>query len=969
MGVCCNRNEGKKNNKKIIEIEKKYEEKSINVIEKFKKETKEKRKIFKKNQTEFKKKIKVKKMNKIPGQNFVISYRIALKNIQLKKRFTSMATMMKMKKNEEEEIDEIEEKLLGEEKKENLKKNSKKNKNSKTEVDKPNLTEKEMTEEEEEKIKEIFSTLFVFDAFPEEIVDTILTSLIYVIISKGDFLYHKESECYYFFILVEGIMESIKKDENGNEIKKQFQKWDFFGFENLFTKNIFVKLDHDMKCIENAAVYALDSQKFNQIKQKVINIRLKERFDFLNDVIFFKTLDSVIKKNLAEKMELIKFKSGSKIISVNDKSPFSIYLLKKGSVSCKLDNTDISILTQPSYFGFIALLLHKKRTLDVYANEFIECFELSENNLIECIGNNYIDRILFSIFQTLIINNQYLNDLINEEKLESCFKIFKLVYYKRNENINEKIKEKGLNIKRLIIIIEGNFMDENTHNIIYTKEHILGEETLKNLIDIPKNLIAFPDTITLEANLQEMENLLGDDYKEITNNFKKKIKKIREIPLLSKISENFIKEIANDIHKELFSKGHEILKEGTKGNKFYIITKGTVRVSKNGKRIRDLEKNSCFGEICLLRNEETRTTTITAVNNVQCYSFSKSAFLKLAEKKVVSDYLLIQIQLQDETILFENLIFVKHLGKGKFGNVSLVHNSNNFYAIKAIKKNESNDKNSLTDYIKMEKTIMLSIDHPFIIKMVKSFKNEYYVFLLMEYVNGITLGNILSKYKKLNLKQSKFYLASIIMTIDYLHRKRIIHRDIKPSNIMLDNNGYIKLIDFGASKILNDYTSTIIGTPHYIAPEILEGKGYSYSCDYWSIGILAFEMIYGYCPFGTYSNFALDIYKNILQCNFHFPFNDSNLTDVNHLISGLLAKKTERRLSIFSKIQNLDFFFDFNWNDLINLNMKPPFVPDVENMKIFFCSKQYNTKYFEYIEKNIPNGNVNQFNNQWDDDF
>ena len=167
--------------KKIIEIEKKYEEKSINVIEKFKKETKEKRKIFKKNKTEFKKKIKVKKMNKIPGQNFVISYRIALKNIQLKKRFTSMATMMKMKKNEEEEIDEIEEKLLGEEKKENLKKNSKKNKNSKTEVDKPNLTEKEMTEEEEEKIKEIFSTLFVFDAFPEEIVDTILTSLIYVI--------------------------------------------------------------------------------------------------------------------------------------------------------------------------------------------------------------------------------------------------------------------------------------------------------------------------------------------------------------------------------------------------------------------------------------------------------------------------------------------------------------------------------------------------------------------------------------------------------------------------------------------------------------------------------------------------------------------------------------------------------------------------------------------------------------------
>ena len=948
----------------------------INVIQTFKNEKHIHKKIgLKKHKTEFKKKIKVHKMNKIPGQNFIVSFKVALRNIQLKKRFTSMATINKMKKKEEEyEYDEIEEKLLQEDIKE--KESSKKNLNSKTEVENPKITEKEMTEEEEEKIKEIFSKLFVFDAFPEDIVDTILTSLYYVIILKGDILYHKFSECYYFFILVEGIMESVKYDEKGNEIKRQYKQWDYFGLENLLIKNEYIKLDHDMICVENASVYALDSEKFLQIKQKLINIRLKERFDFMNEIIFFKTLDSTIKRNIAEKMKLIKFKRGEKILSVNDYNPKTIYLLKKGSVSCKLNNKDVTILTQPAYFGFIALLLHINRTLDVYSNEYSECFELTQENLIDCIGDNYLELILLSIFQTIITNNQYLNDLIPEDKIESFFKIFKLIYYSRNENINENIKNNKLNLKRLIIIIEGNFIDSNTSEIIYTKEHIIGEETLKNLIDIPKNLIAYPDTITLEANLEDIENFLGDDFKEITNNFKKKIKKIQEIPLLSKISVNFIKEIANEIHKESFQKGYDIIKEGTKGDKFYIITRGTVRVSKEGKKIRDLEKNSCFGEICLLRNEDTRTTTITAITNVQCYSFLKNAFLKLAEKKVISDYLLVQIQLQDESILFENLNFIKHLGQGKFGNVCLVHNANNFYAIKAISKKEANYQKRFAEYLIMERTIMLSIDHPFIIKMVKSFKNQNYIFLLLEYIHGVTLSSLISKYKKLEVNSVKFYIACILTSIDYLHRKRIIHRDIKPSNIMVDTNGYIKLIDFGASKILKDYTSTIIGTPHYIAPEVLEGKGYSYSCDFWSLGILIYEMIYGYVPFGKFANGVVDIYKSILSSNgFHFPYQDYSLRLVNQLISGLLVKKTERRLCIFSKIKNLDFFLDLDWDRLINFNIKPPIIPDVQNMKMFIYSKQYNTKYSEYIEKKIPdagNGDIshyNKYDDRWDEEF
>jgi cGMP-dependent protein kinase len=108
-------------------------------------------------------------------------------------------------------------------------------------------------------------------------------------------------------------------------------------------------------------------------------------------------------------------------------------------------------------------------------------------------------------------------------------------------------------------------------------------------------------------------------------------------------------------------------------------------------------------------------------------------------------------------------------------------------------------------------------------------------------------------------------MASMIIMIEYLHKRLIAHRDIKPSNIMVDSNGYLKLIDFGTAKKINDFTHTIIGTPHYIPPEVLAGKGYSLSCDYWSIGICMFEIFYGCYPFGGHARDIYEIYNDIVH--------------------------------------------------------------------------------------------------------
>ena len=152
---------------------------------------------------------------------------------------------------------------------------------------------------------------------------------------------------------------------------------------------------------------------------------------------------------------------------------------------------------------------------------------------------------------------------------------------------------------------------------------------------------------------------------------------------------------------------------------------------------------------------------------------------------------------------------------------------------------------------------------------------------------------------------------------------------------MIDTNGYLKMIDFGTAKILKDYTSTIIGTPHYIAPEILQGKGYSLSCDFWSLGICMYEIFYGIYPFGNNANEVIDIYKEVLKKNLSFPNDNSKFANVNSFIKELLAKKVNERSCNVSKLKQKPFFEGFNFNKLNDFQLDPPFKPTKTDLSRF----------------------------------
>ena len=420
--------------------------------------------------------------------------------------------------------------------------------------------------------------------------------------------------------------------------------------------------------------------------------------------------------------------------------------------------------------------------------------------------------------------------------------------------------------------------------------------------------------------------------------------------------------------KEKFSPKSIIMNEGEMGDKFYLIKNGKVIVKKHNKLVREMEQGSCFGEMALLVNEP-RSATVEASTNVTTYVLTKQSFIDTLDKNMLT-YLKKKVALQDTfDSHLEDFFFCKNLGQGKFGSVSLVHNGKNYYALKAVSRIAAEKQKILIKYFLEERRVLIKLDHPFIMKLVRTFKNDENVFFLTEFINGRGLGKYLESKPQnsfLNKYETQFYVAFLLIILDYINSKQVIHRDLKPDNIMIDSNGYLKIIDFGTAITIKNFTSTITGTPHYIGPEVLMGKGYSYSCDYWSVGVITHELFYNYYPFGNNAGDPMEVYRDVLKRELTLPSKGDPV--VNSFIKCLLRKKVNERLCNFDKAKKHPFYKDFHWGDLIDFRLVPPYIPkNVFNQEV----SSFKMKYIDFLKDETrvkKNKNSESLLSSYDDD-
>lgn len=190
---------------------------------------------------------------------------------------------------------------------------------------------------------------------------------------------------------------------------------------------------------------------------------------------------------------------------------------------------------------------------------------------------------------------------------------------------------------------------------------------------------------------------------------------------------------------------------------------------------------------------------------------------------------------------------------------------------------------------------------------------------------------IVYRRKKFEEKLSKFYAAQVFMGLEYIHKIGLIYRDLKPENIMIDYKGFIKITDFGFCKPIKDRTYTLCGTPEYLAPEVIQNKGYGVSADWWSYGILIYELSSGHSPFAVGNPGQMQLMERICSGKFKTPLTLGK--DLKNLIENILQIDLTRRFGNLKNgtndIKQHPWFNDINWVQLYNQEIMPPFVPKV----------------------------------------
>lgn len=279
----------------------------------------------------------------------------------------------------------------------------------------------------------------------------------------------------------------------------------------------------------------------------------------------------------------------------------------------------------------------------------------------------------------------------------------------------------------------------------------------------------------------------------------------------------------------------------------------------------------------------------------------------------------------------EDFELLKVVGKGSFGKVMQVRkkDTNRIYALKTIRKAHIISRSEVGHTL-AERLVLAQINNPFIVPLKFSFQSPEKLYFVLAFVNGGELFYHLQKDGRFDVNRARFYTAELLCALECLHGFSVIYRDLKPENILLDYQGHIALCDFGLCKLDmkdEDRTNTFCGTPEYLAPELLMGKGYNKTVDWWTLGVLLYEMLTGLPPY--YDENTNEMYRKILSEPLHFP--DIVPPAAKDLLTKLLNRDPKQRLGAngSAEIKAHPFFHAIDWRKLLQRKYEPTFKPSV----------------------------------------
>ena len=774
--------------------------------------------------------------------------------------------------------------------------------------------------------------------------------------------------------------KNVVENYNTTHRVKLYQN-DYFGELSIMTTMITRK--YTARALSQVNFYFIDNNLYKCNKRKGKHM-LNKFMNVINKVPFLKMLTEEERTHLALLSREVEIVKGEDIANSDN-----IYILMSGSCIVEFENAkkifnkecDIIGLETIFYLYVKKNIMNtpmKKQTKNIYVEkitplEKTKFLFISQKCLIEIFGLSYNYRMLSSVFKSAYDKSTVLTTLFGQNGNAKIYKIFNLIKYNFDDVVYDSHLRNSLNPiytvassenenSKLTLVLIGSLGFAKSEQDDFTISNgIFGEEYLTTA---PKSSIVSKSDFcyALECDWKKIR----DEVHSYNTSLAKKLKKLSNIEFLFTVSDIELIEISQHVIPFTYNEDDVIISPKVECNHFFMVTKGEVKhkIIGTNKTLYTYRKNSSFGGMFLLNpSANSKSILVASSKVVKTYAIDKEYFITLIQKENLNDCIKRMMCLEDNNIMINELYYLSYLGRGQFGNVCLVHNQIAIYAAKLISKTTIEKSKNRLKYLASEKKALSDLSHPFIVKYIKTLKAKGWCIFLMEYVSGKTLSDLCTSNKlKKNIEYIKFYGACLFIILDYLTSMHYIHRDIKPANIMIDTDGYVKLIDFGTTKKVQDnsidFKQTVIGTPNFMAPEVINGKQYSYPCDYWSVGVTLYYIYYGEYPFGKESTDVLTVYQEIINKEVTFP-NDSNSYEVTSLLSALLNKNQHERLKSFTDIKEHYIFRNLPWDDLLRKRVRPPFLPgkDKRVNEAYLCN--LNTPFTSFLDNEKFEGNNN----------
>lgn len=618
----------------------------------------------------------------------------------------------------------------------------------------------------------------------------------------------------------------------------------------------------------------------------------------------FEGMDPVHMQLLAGKFKLAKFKAATAVIGQGEPimERSCLYIVDRGTVTVKVYGAqpfDLE-LGPGSLFGEVGLLFDTARTAAVMSNG-CQLFTLSRAALQKSMHLIPFARLLIFCRKQMLLQNLSDTELIDFTKQVRS----------EHHQAGTTILREGDPGHSMYIIRRGDVavLRNGREVAVLGRHHVLGQRALHGK----------PRTATCVAkSLVEVIAVDDDVMDKLSNPVLKRILCCDAVVAVQQHSRVFgsfdqyqLEGLLRTIEENVYERGDTVLFRGQAMHDLWVVRDGTTV----GRAVAEAGGFQYFGSITGHPCPSDVVVTSPTASIVKC---TRDSWMKILQPKTAS-----------QEVSLARLEMGHEVGAGNSGKVHLARSrsdASRTYAVKSIPKTSKTYKNSLA-----EGAIMRSLNNPFCVRLYNLEEDDTHFHLIMEYVPHGELFHQLQKQTKFGESQARFYFACVVMALDYLHRNGIVYRDLKPENLLLDSRGYVKMTDFGfAKRIGNTRTYTICGTPEYQAPEVMQDQGSTTAADYWSLGVLAYEMLTGVSPFlpmtsrpHEISHDPWKILHNAKSARYKPPAGYEN-TVAHNLITRLLQPDPADRLCDVAAIKDHRWFAGFDWRALSEQRLTAP---------------------------------------------